>query len=500
MADPSSQVAGASDNDTLRGSHALTSSYHFTSLPSSTTSSSSSLATSSLSRSPSLSSCFSERDDVSEVSLGSLVNSDPMQDQEELDNFKLENKSMRSRDLAKMTLTSSASRFQWHKQQPYDSRCLFPSKNVRTPYFPIGNTTPTDQKRNTCSAPSIGMHVTTPTGMQTPPSNRTESVTPTPVPQPYSMFQPLRPPPRPTKATPTSLSSQQSISTDSGLGSITGGATAGQLRRAPLMPRHRPNANGYMVRSSGNSLASTSSMYSRCNEFEDNFTLPPRPSSSSSLQQEEQPSHISQSTPKLTNQSYLHVNTAQPTKIPVGTLTSTFNKPTPVRATPNPYVRDPSGRPCSLTSASLGCSPYGSSEYIYPFATPTRTPPSLLKPPTNYSPNRGCGEMPSSILRHQNKPSDHKRLVKRVSISDSLTSLSDVGVARDSLANNSICRNQQVGVAKDSSSSGSHRGGSVSEGLPKGQGRGMFSRSKTNSKLPSYLKMTKATESKMVSR
>lgn len=546
---PSSQYSGTSAGTvTLQAGRTLTSAqlppHCITSLPSSTTSSSSSLATPSdglmndgcfsshrpppsLSRSPSLSSCFSEGDALSQVSssaFSSCLNSDPIQDPDEVDYSRLSNRSVRSHDLAEMTLPSSASHLQWHKTQACatpTNRILFQRKLVGTPYFPHSETTPTVRELNTRSAPPMRRDLTTPTRVDlTPPARsevntptRRESVTPTPVPQPYSMFQPLQPPPRSRKATPTSLSSQQSISADSGLGSINGG-TGCTLRRTPLLPPHRPNANGFMVRSSASTLAaaagngSSSSAYcnpARCSSgFEDNFTSPPPPPSLTLSRQEQNTGHMTcQSAPNLTHQSALHSGAALPVKPRLGAFTSPFHKQFPVRAMLNPYVRDPAHMSRPLVGALASGS--NNSGHTPQHTTPIKPLPSLLKPTTTYSPVRGCGQVGSGLVRPRTKMSEHKALVKHMSIPvilGSMSSMSGVGVAKDDHALNStftVAGGSGRQTAKPSLSLISNPGG-TSEDVPKGQGRGMFSRGKTTSKIPSYLRTTKSTESKKVSR
>ena len=190
-------------------------------------------------------SCHSERDDISEVSSSGLgsTNSDPLQDQDdELDYDKLVSMSRdltrRSHDLTGRShgiIQQSATHYKWHRPlPPPTNRGIYQNRPGATPY-----------------------HSTYQSSIETTPTYCT---------------------------TPTSLGSHKSISTDSGLGSIMWGIVpqgpGGMLRRTPLLPPHRPHANGVMVRSSpSNTLPHSShvsnfSYATRLTGFEDNFVSP----------------------------------------------------------------------------------------------------------------------------------------------------------------------------------------------------------------------------------
>jgi len=476
-------------------------------------------------RSPSPSSSYSERDDISEVSssgLGSTnsdpMNSDPMQEQDELDYDKLASMSSCDRSrAANLPGIIKPTHYKWHRpllpDMPLSTRDLaHHNRPSNTSNLPTAQPPPIPREAGTLSAPP----------MRRPLPARRDLITP-PAPQPYSKFQPLQPPPRSSKgmvvstnrrATPTSsitptstLGAHTSISTDSGLGSITGAtivpqgaAAGGGLRRTPLLPPHRPNANGVMVRSSpSNTLPHSSHLtgipYTTriTNGFEDNFVSPPS------------------DTPQLTHETNGRpaktAKGAGTMKAPIGALLSPINRPFSARAAPNPYVQDPAyqtthqNRPLTGTLSTGNVSSGAISIYQdgrHSSASSGRTPAFTTRRNAQSSTGRGHTKT-------------HMSLSKQTSLSGSKGNLSDKEDAGDHSSLNSTftvavdvgCRGHPVGAGQGSvpSSGSSSVSGSGNEvGKKAAQGRGMFSRGRTNSKFPSYLKTTKSSESKKAAR
>ncbi len=483
-------------------------------------------------RSPSPS-CYSERDDISEVSssgLGSTnsdpMNSDPLQEQDELDYDKLASMSHdRLQDLTGIIQTPT--HYKWRRPHLLATplhRGLYHNRPSTTSYQSTAQATPIAREAGPTSVPSQR------TNIPLPPRR---NLTTPPAPQPYSMFQPLQPPPRPSKgtpamsntnrmttptskATPTStLSSYKSISTDSGLGSITGTIVpqgtpgGGVLRRTPLLPPHRPNANGVMVRSSpSNTLPHSShvsgfSYATRITGFEDNFVSPP--SYSRPPPALPQPLHSQQRQPP--NRAGKDSNTM---KVPIGALLSPATRPFGSRAAPNPYVQDPAHQPRPVAGVSHQPRPItatlstgnlpSATSYLYQDG-------HHAKASAFAHPRRGHTQSASSL--GHGKP--HMALGKQTSLSSSKGSLSDRDCASDHGLNSTFTvavdvgctRGTHIGMGKGSSSCGgstaSSSGGS-DMGKKTGQGRGMFGRNKASGKLPSYQKMTKSAESKKTSR
>ena len=260
------------------------------------------------------------------------------------------------------------------------------------------------------------------------------------------------------------------------------------LRRTPLLPPHRPNANGVMVRSSpSNTLphsahVSNFSYATRITGFEDNFVSPP----SSSWQQchpESMPGKDS------------HVTV--PVKVPIGALMSPLHRPFGTRAAPKPYVQDPGHQPRPLTGTLSTGNISNGSVYMYQEAPPKSTA---------YPSRRGFAQPTAnrSLVKY-----GHKSLTKQTSLSGSKVNLSDIEGGDDHALNSTFtvavdvgCRGQQAGMSRVAGSTcGSTASSSSSDGGKKpGQGRGMFGRNKISKLQPSYQKMTKSAESKKLSR
>lgn len=370
-------------------------------------------------------------------------------------------------------------------------------------------------------------------------------------PQPYSMFQPFHPPTHRTVssshvATPPSsnpshpsISSQHSISTDSGIGHVT---NIPRSRGGQLLIPNRPLANGFMVRSNpsssgiysntshlGNSTSST-----KLNAFEDNFVSPPK---------------LMQSEGHVTKSAASHMSTGM--KAPIGALKSQFQSlPSPfsprVTATPNPYVKAPSHIPSHLPRPS----PTARAPHVYQSITIPGPPimggvsaPLPLPGATNRSDQqivnnppaaRGVARKITPLIRKispptrkvsQATPTGERGLPLHKCLSGSKSNLKDVDadMSSDGPRTLNSTFTVEVGVASPSSlpvgvakSKDSVGGGSAPIAPPTtakedsgdkkpqtiGHGRGLFARarSRSPSKLPSYLKMTKSSESKKVSR
>jgi hypothetical protein len=351
-------------------------------------------------------------------------------------------------------------------------------------------------------------------------------------PQPYSMFQPFHPPARRSQstthmATPhsghASISSQHSISADSGIGQMTLPRKHGAL----LIP-NRPMANGFMVRSSpssssgyyGNNQHYTTN--NRCG-FEDNFVSPRQPQAS----RDDMTKSCDQTTTSMNhmNKSAGHASKAPgprgqagTMKAPIGALKySSLPIPfsaTRVMATPNPYVQAPSHQtrpPHVYQSISI--------------PGPTHPPQARLSPPSPTWSDQSHQSHQSNQSHHSNQSSKvatdsagSKCSSSRSKCSPSRSKgspsrsqcmLSDLEEEREPCDSPSLNATftVDVGVAKAPnrklsapSSIEVEKGGRKGSQGQQRSGRGIFSRNRSPSKIPSYLKTTKSAESKKVSR
>ena len=392
-----------------------------------------------------------------------------------------------------------------------------PITPVRTLHGSRGSTTPYPSSRTSQDRPPIGA-----------------------APQPYSMFQPFtqRPPIRslsssqvamPPTMGATPLSSSHALSTESGIGRGGGHVTqskgqvttqpssvtsqAGHVTRSrgqPLIP-NRPMANGFMVRSSPSSsfYGNGGPMYglNRFGGFEDNFVSPPqqgqqRRFSDSNAPQQGQQRRFSDSnaSPGIINKPV-----AGTMKAPIGArLKSPFSSlPSPFHhqtATPNPYVKAPAHMPRP--------------PHVYQSITipgPTHLPHPPLTTTVSANPSMGgCTTTTASADQRSN-------LSKSTALSGSKCSLvgdhpgSKCSTTEDSQDGCGLNSTFTVEVGVTNSDKPQERGGggakkdrasgtSSKKGSQGGGGRGLFSRSRSPGKLPSYLKMTKSAESKKVSR
>ncbi len=434
----------------------------------------------------------SDPDDLSDVSASSgvtgsySVTSEPTRS-DALDYDLLEKKttptnlhpSSKKLTVAERTRTTAFDLTKVHPATPPTRASLYGPRSLTTPYL----ASRTSQDR-------------TPLGVAT-------------APQPYSMFQPFqqRPPirslsstqvatPPYSSATPLSTS-QHSASTESGLGRAT--SLPGHMtpqpghpnrNRGQLLIPNRPLANGFMVRSSPSSsyYGNGGQFYgmNRMSGFEDSFVSPP-------LQQQRAYSdtrgsgHVIKSPPGT-----------GPMKIPIGArLKSPFSSlstpfmPRQQTATPNPYVKAP---------AHLPRPPHVYQSITIPGPTHLPQPPAI----SSNRPDKSSRKAPAASADQRSN------LSKSTALSGSKCSLNED--CADSTALNSTFT-VEVGVAKTSGpahkpaecSNGKKdkvggEGGKKGAGSQQGGGRGLFSRSRSPGKLPSYLKMTKSTESKKVSR
>lgn len=327
-------------------------------------------------------------------------------------------------------------------------------------------------------------------------------------PQPYSMFQPFHPPARrsvssghmatpnmvtPHSSAPSPLSSQHSISADSGIGQVT----ALPRKHGALLIPNRPLANGFMVRSSPSSSSSgyygnsqhytTTNSNNRINQFDDNFVSPPQQQAMAQLP----------GTP-VHHMTKLPGRVIAPMKAPIGALKYS-SLPTPlsarVLATPNPYVQAPSHQtrpPHVYQSISI--------------PGPAHLPRARLSPPspTWADQSHHSGSVVTDKMRSKCNPARSKCILSDLeeerepcdisSLNSTFTV--EVGVAK---ATPGHCVNP---TPSDPASAGTEKG--RKKGMLPGQqqrsGRGIFSRNRSPSKIPSYLKMTKSAESKKVNR
>ena len=309
-------------------------------------------------------------------------------------------------------------------------------------------------------------------------------------PQPYSLFKPFNrparnPPPPPMSRPPplgaalSSFPSVHSVSADSGIGNM---CSIPRGRGSVLIP-NRPMANGFMVRSSPSSNSYYNSV--RFNAFEDNFVSPRR-------------SSVGHMTCHRTNVP----------KIPAGAANSPFSAR--VTATPNPYVKAP----------SLSTRPSPRTPHTYESITVPTTASASVPTQTNRSTNtaqhssespRSEGHVTGTISTPPPSRKHRVSFSECTSLAGSRTNLtSESQESSQSHALNSTFT-VEMGVTKvtaDQVSSGSSQQPSdgkgetkaLGQGGKKQQGRGMFSRGKSPGKLPSYLRMTKSSESKKVNR
>ena len=324
-------------------------------------------------------------------------------------------------------------------------------------------------------------------------------------PQPYSMFQPFHPPARRSQSSthvatphsgPSSLSSQHSISAESGIGQVT----ALPRKHGALLIPNRPLANGFMVRSSPSSSSgyySNSQYYTnnRFSGFDDNFVSP----------RQQQAGVEPPGTPRTDQPPGPNPHMAAPMKAPIGALRYS-SLPTPfsprVMATPNPYVQAPSHQtrpPHVYQSINI--------------PGPTHPLKKRLSPPSPTWSEQSHQSHHSNSAAADNVGSKGSPTKSRCSPSRSQCILSDLEEEREPGDLNSTFT-VEVGVAKshpaptssghrpDSSMEcGTEKGGKKAvQGQQRSGGRGLFSRSRSPSKIPSYLKMTKSAESKKVSR
>lgn len=383
-----------------------------------------------------------------------------------------------------------------------------------------------------------------------------------PTPQPYSMFQPFHSGPTRRAISSTqmfsppcsrpSLSSLHSISTDSGIGHVTalprrspptpttygaGGhvnnhmtssrmfpgppraVTGIERNRGGLLIPNRPMANGFMVRSSPSASSgyySNSHYYTTTtnNGFEDNFVSPPQPP---------QPPQLWTHTP-----SDGHMAVKSPDshmtrlmKAPIGAFKSpsfvAVPSPFPARvtATPNPYVKAPSHVPRPQIPVSTRRPSHEYQSITIP--GPTHNPGSTSKcEKQQEDEEQTC----MRSLTNKTATSEDQRIsLSKCTAVDEGSKCRQNDAGENGHALNATFTVDMVVTKKDSSGpltsvpvgngygcdqkSGTSGGAHGEKGNKKGlgQGRGsIFSRNKSPSKLPSYLKMTKSAESKKVNR
>ena len=390
------------------------------------------------------------------------------------------------------------------------------AERTRTPAFDLSKTP-------RMATPTRSLH--TSKSLSTPLATRASAQSHAPivgvVPQPYSMFQPFkqRPPirslsssqvatPPQGAATPLSSAQKHSVSTETGIGrqhrvnpqaspSLSSLPQPGHLTRArgQLLIPNRPMANGFMVRSSpsssyygnGGGGGGGGQMYHRMqmNAFEDNFVSPPH-----HHQQQQQQQQHSAVKPAM--------------KAPIGArLKSPFaSLPAPFlqrqqTATPNPYVKAPAH-------------PMPRPPHVYQSIT-IPGPTHLPRPPSTMTSSKSDSALEKATPRATPTADQRSNLSRSTALSGSRCSLAEENEESSKDALNSTFT-VEVGVSKSNPghaqkplekrekvpmSAGKKGAGSQQQG---GGGRGIFSRSRSPSKLPSYLKMTKSAESKKVSR
>lgn len=482
---PIPRSSTASSMLTVRASHTISSTPHRSSADSAKSSTGSVIVTTDV--------CFSsdigsDRDDLSEVSssgVGSYTTSEPSQN--DMDYDKLDKKVIPSSSTVSL------------------------AERTRMPAFDLNK-----KLHPPVTTSSIrSLYAQRPSGT---PLYSTKTNLPREIPQPYSMFRPFQqqqqqpvnsssgqepPPPSPSSTLTSTLSSQHSISTDSGIGNVS---AIPRTNRPPIIP-NRPMANGFMVRSN----PSTNYSPARFNCFEDNFVSPRQ-------------GHVTG-----------HM------KVPVGAVKSlpyssqrTF--PNRVPATPNPYVKDPSiptYLPSSTSAPSLSAAASNlprPSNSVVPrpscvtastsnLSRPTDTSPSNLPRPSN-QPRPSCNSTTPSRIPHAyqsinvpppNSSENPKGMApkttptgtRRASLDSSPVSKSGPGSNTSDEDSNALNSTFTIAVGKKASHNRKCSEGSIDpQGVQgkKWQARGMFSRSKVPGKLPSYLKMTKSAESKKADR
>ena len=165
-------------------------------------------------------------------------------------------------------------------------------------------------------------------------------------------------------------------------------------------------------------------------------------------------------------------------KAPVGavqlsSLTSPF-----VTATPNPYVKAPTHQPRPSHQPRLSHLPRPAHAY-QSINIPAPTSPTEQHERTRLQPTRRVGVTEKPLSKPGSRCSQTQLQKPRDALNSTFTV--EVGVASDS--------GSSVGESGKTRTAASQR-----------NGRNIFSRSRSPSKIPSYLKMTKSAESKKVGR